>query len=472
MNNSKDARFRTFEIMQYEVNPKTKKSLDFNEVNIIKGLNHKSIKRYAYILHDKDFCKDEEGEKIPKEKHWHCVIDCSPAQTITTIAKWFGVPNQQVEVKKGYGAFLDCVEYLTHEHIKQQAKGKFLYPDEEVKADFNFREELEKRKENHYKNGDLNDSEKMLYDVLYNGKTITQCIEENRYLYLKNMDNVKKCRLNYISRQEAPSTRLNFYICGQGRIGKGQMAKAIARSLYPQYDNDDDIFFSIGADGASFEGYDGQPIIIWNDFRHYDLLKMLKGRGNVFRVFDTHPENERQNVKYGSMNLTNQVNIINSVEPYLDFLDGLVGEYKGTDGEMHKAEDSEKTQSYGRFPFIIPIYENDFSLLLNKGFVYNTDDFLEYEEYKRIRGNMRKIAEACGTNQTLRKQIQIQTVKPITDKYNEIKEKHEQQKMSDEEILNLFADYGTVIEDDTENKFIDVDEITEVQFKEEKENKS
>lgn len=438
-------RYRIFEIVQYEKNPVSGEDLHFNEQNIIQGLNYQSIKKYAYILHDKDPINDE--EKKLKEKHWHCIIECSDSpQTIESIASWFGVPTQQVEVKKGQGAFLDCVEYITHENPKEQQKGKHLYDDTEVKANFDFRAELTERAERKLKCGKvLSNSEVMLYDVLYNGKTLTQCIEEDRYSYMKNIDKLKKCRLDYISRQEAPSTRLNFYICGTGRIGKGQMAKAIARSLYPQYDNDDDIFFSIGADGASFEGYDGQPVIIWNDFRHYDLLKMLKGRGNVFRVFDTHPENERQNIKYGSINLTNQVNIINSVEPYIEFLDGLVGEYKDKDGELHKAEQAEKAQSYGRFPFIIPIHKDDFSLLLNSGFVGDSDNFLEYIEYTRIRGSMRKIAEACGTNEALKRKIQIKTVKPITDKYNEIREKHEAQELSEEEILKEFENYGEEI---------------------------
>lgn len=430
-----ETKYRTFEIMQYEKNPVTAEDLHFDETNIIKGLTHKSIKKYAYILHDKD-----EG----KGRHWHCIIDCSYSpQGIETIAKWFDVPSKQVEVKKGKGAFLDCAEYLTHESEKEQRKGKYRYDDEEVTANFDFRAELTERAIMKLKYGkNLNSAQKMKYDVLYNGKTISECIDEDKVLYMNNMNDIKKCRLEYILRQEAPATRLNFYICGTGRIGKGQMAKAVARSLFPQYDNDDDIFFSIGADGASFEGYDGQPVIIWNDFRHYDLLKMLKGRGNVFRVFDTHPENEKQNIKYGSINLTNQVNIINSVENYIEFLDGLVGEYKDRDGELHKAELSEKAQSYGRFPFIIPIHKDDFTLLLNKGFVEDSDDFLEYIEYTRIRGSMREIAEACGANESLKKRIQIQTVKPITDKYNEIREKHELQELSEEEILKKFEHYG------------------------------
>lgn len=80
--------------------------------------------------------------------------------------------------------------------------------------------------------------------------------------------------------------------------------KALARALYPELDDDEDIFFTIGAKNATFEGYDGQPVIIWDDRRDYSLLEELGGRENVFNVFDTIPQNLRQNIKYGSVKLT------------------------------------------------------------------------------------------------------------------------------------------------------------------------
>lgn len=58
------------------------------------------------------------------------------------------MPNY-IEFPKGRDAFGDCCEYLTHENERQQEKGKYLYSDEEVKANFDFRalvnETIEKR---------------------------------------------------------------------------------------------------------------------------------------------------------------------------------------------------------------------------------------------------------------------------------------------------------------------------------------
>ena len=61
---------------------------------------------------------------------------------IGVIAKWLGIKDNYVNVAKGAGAFLDCVQYLTHEDDKQQGLGKRLYEDSCVQANFDFREEL------------------------------------------------------------------------------------------------------------------------------------------------------------------------------------------------------------------------------------------------------------------------------------------------------------------------------------------
>lgn len=429
----------------FEVVSKVEK---LTEKQIQEALKHKTITRSAYINHNKDNYTDEDERKNPlvkagnhKDDHYHVVIETKNNQMDTaTIAKWFGIPENFIEVKKGAGAFLDCVEYLTHEHQKQQDKGKHLYNDDEVHANFDFRKELNKKNEMKLKYGrTINESELMMYQVLYEGKTLNQCIDEDKSIYKQNMDKLKKYRMDYLSRLKPPATRINYYVTGEGGLGKGLICRAIARSLYPNLIEDEDIFFEVGAKGAAFEGYDGQPVIIWNDRRAIDLLQELNGRGNVFNVFDTHPTKQKQNIKYGSINLPNEVNIVNSVQPYVEFLDSLAGEYVTKDGAKMESED--KGQSYRRFPMIIPLHEEDFDILINKGFLNNTKDFFEYLEYKNIIGNMQKIAILCGENEELRRSIEAQTVKPIIDKHEQLLEKNGE-KLSDEEILKIFENYG------------------------------
>ena len=211
--------------------------------------------------------------------------------------------------------------------------------------------------------------------------------------------------------------------------------------MYPQYEDDEDIFFEVGAKGAPFEGYDGQPVIIWNDRRAFDLLQELNGRGNVFNVFDTHPTKQRQNVKFSSICLCNEVNIVNSVQDYVEFLERLAGGYTDRNGEEHEAED--KGQSYRRFPFIIPLHKDDFDMLLNKGFIEETDKFEEYIEHKHLIGNMQRIHSICGQNEALAKELEAKTVQPVIVKHNEIMDKFNHETMDEDAIRAMFADYGT-----------------------------
>ena len=442
-------RARVFNIMQYEKHPITGEPL-IDEDIIKVALAHKTIREWAYVCHDRDVysLKDEADDTSgrikagdTKPRHWHIVCKCQSAVEVSTIAGWFKIPENFVDVPKGAGAFLDCVEYLTHEDDKQEKLGKRRYEDKEVTASFDFRAKLTERANKRLKYGrDLEPKEQMRYDVLYNGMTLRQCQAEDPFLYMEDLERLKKLRMEYIGNQNPPVTRINYYVTGRGGVGKGLICRAIARSLFPQYTDDEDIFFQVGAKGAAFEGYDGQPVIIWNDRRAIDLLQELNGRGNVFNVFDTHPTKQKQNIKYGSVNLCNAVNIVNSVQSYSEFLDGLAGEYKDKDGNLQEVED--KGQSYRRFPFMIVLHEEDFDMFLNKGFVENTANFQEYMEYKNIRGNMQKIAIACGANEELAKRLQTQAVKPITDKHNEVLEKISHEAPSEAELMEMFKDVG------------------------------
>lgn len=421
---------RVINLMQYEYNPRTGKDLHFNEQNIIDALQHRTIKRWAYIRHDKDvYSEDDELDNIEflgkeydrkkksgedvgcltredyviqnqwvkqgelKPPHWHVVAQCDRATDLAVYARWFGVLEQYIEAPSGRGNFLDCTEYLTHESPKQQAKGKHRYEDELVKSNFNFRSELDRRALTRAKYGGDVDRKTELRLMVLNGEITLREIRKNYPLnYIEDRDKLQQMRLEYISEAQPPRMRHNFYICGSGGVGKGVASDVLAHVLYPDIEDDDDLLFRVGAEGANFDGYDGQPVIIWDDCRASDLLKKLKGRGNVFNVFDTSPHKQKQNIKFGAVNLINAVNIVNSVQPYKEFLNGLVGEYKDSSGVKHEAEENEKNQSYRRFPYIIPLREEDFDILINQGYILkDSQQYREYFRFSNISGNFGKL---------------------------------------------------------------------------------
>lgn len=71
-------------------------------------------------------------------------------------------------------------------------------------------------------------------------------------------------------------------------------------------------------------------------------------------------------------------------------------------------------------------------------------EYEQYIAYRNIRGNMQRIAEICGTNQTLAHEIQAKTVKPITDKHMELIEKHSCAVVDEDVARELFKDYGSI----------------------------
>lgn len=438
--------------MQYQNHPKTGEPL-LSEDTIISSLSHKGIEQWGYILHDQDvhtqqecdrYIKDHQGEQPSwkvgdvKPPHWHIVIKFKNSSDTATVAKWLGITENYVQVPKGMGPgkFLDCIEYLTHESKKQQSQGKHLYSDEEVHSNFDFRAELNQRATNKIEYGeDLSPKDRLRFDVLYKGKTLRQCILESPKLYTDDMQYLKKTRLDYISRQPAPRNRINYYVTGEGGDGKGLMCRAIARSLFSNYDYDDDIFFEVGAGNALFEGYDGQPVIIWNDFRAQELIDSLNGIGNVYTVFDTHPTRQKQNIKYGSINLCNTVNLINSVQSWPEFLDEL----------NFNKEDRKHKQAYRRFPLISVLHTSDYDLLINKGFIEgNSESFGQYIEYKHIQGSLRQIAERCRANDRLARELESKTVKPVITAHNQLVTKMEEMPDDEDAIRAEFANYGTM----------------------------
>ena len=416
-----------------------------DEGQIKKGLDHKTIEKYAYILHDKD--TKEDGTK--KEDHWHIVIQMTKSYYLDSVAKWFGVEPQYVEKKKGHGAFMDCVRYLTHEDPKQQKKGKHFYEDSCVHANFDFREELNiedakvlLRKAERMATGEL---DKMCCDVLTKGKTLIECLKEHPMAYSKNISRLQKCRAEYLNRQVPPRSRINIYISGQGGIGKGLASRALARQFARTYEvmedlEDDALFYEVGADGSTFEGYDGQPVIIWNDCRSYELFKKLGTREAIYNIFETHPTKQRQNIKYSSITLINKVNIINSVQTPDDFIKGLAGEYTDKNGEKHKAEDINQVRR--RIVITIVLNKDYFEAQFNKGYFEDLDDYSEYYDYKITTGNFGVARSRLDDMKYA--QVEKALTKEINDKIVGKIRKEESQSVVEiaDGLPSEFVDYG------------------------------
>lgn len=468
---------RVFNIVQYEYSPIDGHSFNFNEQNIIDGVAHQSINRYAYIRHDKDHYSEIDCEEMMKNygivktindvkpPHWHIVLEVPNKCPVALIAKWFSVPENQVEVPNDRGrtpvhsrgmqrVFIECVGYLTHADIRQQALDKYEYDKSEVKANFEWELEVKEAEILRTKYGkQLSEKEWYRNEVLTNGLRPKDLAKNplTTTAYTNDCIMLDKLRLKYLRNYAPmPRTRYNYFVYSDnGRTGKGLLSRAFARSLYPELVEDDDIFFCIGGDNVSFASYDGQPVIIYNDVRPFQLLEMFGGRGQLLDSLDIHPVRKDENIKYGSICLTNTVNIINSVIPFQEFFDALAGEYKDRRGEVIRTEERQKEQVYGRFPVVIPVNVEDFTIMLNKG-IMAMGSFTEYYEHARVVSHLKKVHETLAGREELAKEIDKKIVAPIVDVHNDVAQHTDQRNdydgVSDDDILAQFADCGTMVD--------------------------
>lgn len=402
---------RVFMITQNLEHPSTGQTL-ITTGQVEKGVAKKGVRQYAWILHDKDVYTADDAAKDPtrvegssKAPHVHIAIKRPSFATLGQVARSFGVPPQCVESKPD-SSFLDLVEYLTHEHPNQHGKGKYLYDDSEVHASqgWDWRSDLEEHKEKRLEKGLSKSLKRRKKEAALNitlGKWDLDDVCSNDP-ELWSMDGVMKhlqaLRADWLTRQTPPGQVLNIYISGDGGTGKDVMAVILARCFNPGAKRP---YFNVGGDNVAFEGYDGEEVLIWEDFRAYSMLEACrKDRGLLFRILGPYRDVYKKlivHIKGTRTQLLNRVNIITGPDDYETFLNGLAGEYKAysRDGQAYQRTSENKAQAYRRFPLIIPMSEGEFSVYLNKGFLEGTREYFEYEKYEHFRQDLGSLARRC-----------------------------------------------------------------------------
>lgn len=415
----KKLRARCIEIVQYECNPVTGEDLHFNEEVIKEGLSKRAngLKRYAYVRHDRDVYVD--GEHLPEGKavgevrpaHWHVLLEFSNPAVVESVADTFGVPMQYVEVKKGHGAFLDCVYYMTHESDKEQAKGKVVYDREDVTLRGVTWFEVDTHLEHRFARSLQNGSEDFYVLKVAKGEmTLTQVFEENPVIYSSHKQKLQRAREQYLNVQPVPKLRQNYYITGGSGYGKTLTAKALAMSMFPGR-NPSEVYFEVGEKQVAFDGYDGQPVIIWDDWRAADFKKRFS-HGDYWKIFDVNPSKSQYNVKYGKVVLNHVINIVTSVEPFQRFVLSLAMRVLArvdecTEEELKKLRESEKVvecdgyffvdsgepkkQGYRRFPLFLEVSEDSLKMYASQ--YYKSDGAYDvYTSVMELHGKMKDIA--------------------------------------------------------------------------------
>ena len=222
-------------------------------IDIIK--RYSTIKKYAFILHDKDY--NEKG--VLESPHYHIYLNFGRATVpFDMVARWFGVEPQYVQKVHKTGSLL---EYLTHSNESQ--KFKHQYSPEEVTANFDFVKEAEIENM-------LGDFTKYSYaqQLMY----VNSLSQDKRIPAFNQLQKFWKLECEVRTLQSDRDIEVVF-ICGKGGTGKTYYAKKLLEQM--GYD-----YCVSSSSNDMWQDYKGQWAMILDDVRDSsmpfaDMLKMI-----------------------------------------------------------------------------------------------------------------------------------------------------------------------------------------------------
>ena len=213
-------------------------------------MKYKTIKQWAYILHDKDDTRP----------HYHIYLNFGKSSCDSKIvAEWFGIPENFIERVKGRKT--DVLLYMTHGNDSQ--KNKHQYEPDEVHANFDFQVEIEQAKI-------LGDFENYSYAQML--KYVDSLPVSEKATAFTRLEKLWKLHCTTLTLNTDRKIEVVF-ITGKGGTGKTYYAKKLLNSL--NYD-----YCVSSSSNDPFQDYLGQKAIILDDLRDKsfelaDLLKIL-----------------------------------------------------------------------------------------------------------------------------------------------------------------------------------------------------
>lgn len=273
-------------------------------------MKYRSIKKWAYILHDKDDTR----------AHYHIYLNFGSSSIDTKdVAKWFnleyeddnGLHTGENFISKIKGRSTDMLLYLTHGQADQ--KFKYQYLPTEVHANFDFVEEIKKA-------NIIGDFDKHSYaEMLTYIKTLP--LDEQIPSYNK-LEKLWRIHCKWLCLQSNRDIEVVF-IFGEAGTGKTTYAKKMLEQL--------NLDFAISSSSNDpLQDYMGQKAFILDDlrdetFEFNDLLKMLDNntRTSVKSRFENKVFNGQMIVITSPVPINRWYKGLNTRNTYYDKLDQL-----------------------------------------------------------------------------------------------------------------------------------------------------
>ena len=258
-------------------------------------MQYKTIKQWAYILHDKDDTRP----------HYHIYLNFMPNTCDTAlVAKWFNLGWTDEDgkehsgenfIEKVKGRKTDVLLYLTHGNDSQ--KNKHQYSPSEVHANFDFETEIENSKI-------LGDFEH--YSYAQQLQYVNSLPLSEKAQAFTKLEKLWRLRCQVLALNTDRQLQVVF-ICGRGGTGKTYYAKKLLQNL--DYD-----FCISSSSNDPFQDYMGQKAIILDDlrdksFEFEDLLTTSVGEAGIHTFTVTFiPRDEKNYEKVTGIKVTVIVN--------------------------------------------------------------------------------------------------------------------------------------------------------------------
>lgn len=282
---------------------------------------YRTIKEWAYIIHDKDVKANGE----PKGAHIHLYLNFGKGGTnFERVAKWFNDEPQYVN--KVHGRKADVLLYLTH----RNAPEKYQYKDDEVISNFDLKQAIEEDQKSHSL---IEQTEDIVYTFMRGEITYSQAnkkIEETKKIcnnkqladvIFNTTERVEKiwkqqCKMSTKGKRNMKI----IFIHGDSGSGKSTYAELYAKMLCEKKGYRD--FSRSSASNDIMQDYMGEDIFILDDYRDVDeMTGKSESLSDTLKMLDPHYASSSKS-RYTNKTFMGKLVIITSTKDPLLWFEG------------------------------------------------------------------------------------------------------------------------------------------------------